>query len=204
MAAGDTAQTICTTALFNLGAAPLSSFQSPVTPLEIQIVSQYQLIVNSELRRKDWTFAIMRTQFTDPATPATPPAFNTYPLPADCIRVLREHHRMEDWHAEPRWWLEGRNVCSRGLHAPNIRYISNLATPAEYDPLFVMVLGYKLALHCAEYTTSSSQKKQDLASLYQGAIAEAGKQNAWEQPQGTTHAPDNSFSWLADRADFRY
>lgn len=203
MASGDTLTTLCSTALFHLGEAPLSSYANPQTPLEQQVVAQYPVILNSELRRRDWIFAIMRTAFSDPSTPAQPPAFNTYVLPTDCVRALRERDR-EGFRSAPEWWIEGRNVCSRLPKAPLIRYISNSVDPSEFDPLFVMVLTYKLALHCCEYVTQSSQKKSDLAGLYQGAITEAGKQNAWEQPEGSTHAPENEFSWLRERSNTLY
>lgn len=198
MSAGDTLTSVCTTALFHLGAAPLSSYASPRTPLEKQIVAQYQTVLNGELRKRAWTFAIARTAFTDAASDAQPPNFNTWPLPADCLRVLREH-KGSQFNFQPTWWVEGRSVCDFKAKAPIIRYISNAVTPDVYDPSFVEAFTLKLAFRCCEYATQSSQKKNDLISDYSAAIVEASKQNAWEKPEGTTHAPDEAFSWLRDR-----
>lgn len=203
MATGDTQQSVCSTALFHLGAAPLSSFTAPVTPLERRLVSQYQNVLNAELRRRPWVFAILRTDFTDAAAPAVPPAFNTWALPADCLRTLRERGP-HSYHVEPDWWVEGRNVCRVSAKAPNMRYISSTVDPSAWDALFVQVFTLKLALQCAEYATQSSQKKQDLASLYTGAMSDAGKNNAWETPEGSTFAPDDAFSWLRDRSNSIY
>ena len=200
MATGDTQQTICTTALFNLGCPPLSSFTSPVTPVEKRIVGEYSNIVRSELRRKAWIFAIKRTAFTDAAAPLGAPLFNTWTLPDDCIRVLR--NRLEGTrHTDPDWWIEGNSVCRHAAQAPLLRYLSSSIDPSLYDSLFVEALAYKLAMKAAELVTQSSQKKEELAQLYSGAISEAGKQNAWEQPQGTQHNRDEDFSWLTSRRD---
>lgn len=201
MSAGDTLTSVCSTALFHLGAAPLSSYENPRTPLEQQITGQYQTVLNGELRKRAWTFAIKRTSFSDAEAPAIPPAFNTWALPGDCLRVLREH-RASRFHFEPTWWLEGRNVCDFSAKAPLIRYITNAVTPDDYDPSFVEAFTLKLAFRCCEYATQSSQKKNDLANDYSAAIAEASKQNAWEKPEGTTHAPDEAFSWLRDRDNY--
>ena len=201
MSAGDTLTSVCSTALFHLGAAPLSSFEAPRTPLEKQIVSQYGTVLNSELRKRAWTFAIKRTDFSDAAAPAPPPAFNMWELPGDCLRVLREH-RASRFHNEPTWWVEGRNICSHAARAPLIRYISNSVTPDIFDPSFVEAFTLKLAFRCCEYMTQSSQKKNDLANDYSAAIVEASKQNAWEKPEGSTHAPDEAFNWLTSRDNY--
>lgn len=201
MSAGDTLTSVCSTALFHLGAAPLSSYENPRTPLEKQITGQYQTVLNAELRKRAWTFAIKRTAFIDAAAAQAAPLFNTWALPNDCLRVLREHSR-SDVRFQPAWWVEGRNVCAHPAKAPSIRYVSNSVTPDTYDPSFVEAFTLKLAFRCCEYATQSSQKKNDLANDYSAAIVEASKQNAWEKPEGTTHAPDDAFSWLRDRDNY--
>lgn len=203
MALGDTETTICNTALFHLGAAPLRDFNNPRTSQEQQTVQQYRVTLNSELRKRAWTFAIARTQFQDAAEDLKGDQFNTWTLPTDCVKLLREHQR-KDISFEPKWWLEGRNVCQHNRKAPKLRYITSNVTPDQMDPLFVEAFALRMALRLCEYVTQSSQKKNDLASLYTSVITDAGKQNAWEQPQGTVHAPDESFSWLFERDTYRW
>lgn len=198
MAQGDTPQTICSTALFNLGKAPLSSFSAPVTPDEKRIVAEYPNIVRGELRRRAWSFAIKRTAFADAETDLPRPKFNTWAIPQDCVRVLR-NPLQGTRHTDPDWWLEGGNICRHSHKAPALRYVSSSIDPELYDTLFVEALSYKLAMKLAELATQSSQKKEELAQLYAGAISEAGKNNAWEQPYGTTENRDKDFSWLTSR-----
>ena len=203
MALGDTQQSILTLALNHLGAPPMSSITNPATPLETQILNYYQPVLNAELRKNDWLFAIKRLEYPDATSAQTDfETPNTWPLPTDCVRVLREQRdRLANSFVSEAtdWWIEGRNICKKSIKGPKLRYISDAVDPSEYDPLFVMALSYRLAIAVCEYATQSTQKENALAQLYTGIISDASKQNSWEDPAGTTEVNKYDYSWISNR-----
>jgi hypothetical protein len=138
----------------------------------------YESVKLAELRKHPWNFAIKRAQL---AANATAPLFtkaNSFPLPADWVRLLPTDP--EDNMNDLDWQIEGRNILTNDDAPLNIRYIYDVTDPNEMDPLFRETFAAKLADATCEEITQSNAKKAEAREVYKDVMAEARKANAIE------------------------
>lgn len=178
---------VCNSALQLVGAARILSL-SDNSPEGRACSVSYDSNRRSELRKHRWNFAIRRVSL---APDATPPAFDytyQFTVPSDCLRILLPNDATLDW------IVEGRKILSNASNVLNLRYISDITDTTQWDAAFYDMLSISLGMDICEKLTNSTGKKTELAAAYKDALAEAKRNNAFEQLPA--QAPDDDY-WLA-------
>jgi hypothetical protein len=117
---------------------------------------------------------------------------NQYAIASTVLRVLE----LEDETPGEHWEVEGRFLLSDRASPINYRYILQLTTYTEYDPLLVSAFAARLAVEVAEELTQSADKRKLALAEYEGILNVAKAQNAREQ---TPSDPIES-EWLTARS----
>ena len=131
----------------------------------------WDIVLDGELTKFPWNFAIKRAQLAKDATGPTWEWNNYYTLPSDFLSLL-------EIKGEPEYELEqnsdGDIAIATDESSPiQIRYISRVSDTGEFDPLFVEALSARLAMEACEEITQSNTKKQILIQEYEAAISMA-------------------------------
>lgn len=203
MGSTTTQTTIANRALQLLGIQRISSLQENSRGARA-INQAYQPVLQSELRKNYWNFAIKRASL--PAA-AVGPSFgksNYYPLPGDflCLappdqifgvsgggtlagnQILAGTPIMTgapivDWQIEQT--PGGQIAIASNQAGPiNIRYVSSAITESQFDPCFDEAFSAALACETCEDITQSNTKLANVSKMYDEAIEIAKKRNAFE------------------------
>lgn len=168
---------ICNLALQKLGAKRITSLTDDSNNAR-QCNACYTTLRDKELRVHPWKFAVTRAVLT-PLADA--PAFDftyAFPLPSDCLRVLLPNRSNLDWQRETQ---DGQQVIlTNDGNSINLRYISRVTDPTQFDVAFIEALASKIAWNCCEQITQSNEKKAVAEKDYKTAISEASKTDAFE------------------------
>lgn len=190
---------ICNIGLGRLAASRVSELNPPRTPLERHCSDGYELWKNSELTKRRWVFALRTLPLVKegPDLAGAVPAFNgglvyRYPVPEDCLRPLRTGPSSAD-----QWTQEGRYLLSSNP-ALVLKYVGR-TKDADLSDEFVDVLGWRVAKECVEFATQSNTKRADIERLYQDAVTEARKNNAFVLGDERTTGDDEAYDWLTAR-----
>lgn len=192
MGSTTTQTTIANRALQLLGSPQISSLQENSRGARA-INRAYQPVLLSELRKNYWSFAIRRASL---AQNAIGPAFGKsfyYPLPPDYLDLAPPD--MNDGSGpggtlssspiitgSPSidWLVEGGQIASNQSPPLLLRYVSSNVTESMFDPCFEEALAAALALNTCEEITQSNSKLAAAGAIYERAIEEAKKRNAFE------------------------
>lgn len=178
---------IANIALINLGETPIASLNDDVKAARLA-ARRYGPVRDAVLRAHPWNCAMARAELAaaEPA-PAWGPS-RSYPLPTDCVRVLR----LQDHAASFR--IEGRRLLTDG--APRILYVRAVTDPNLFDPLLVEAIGARLAADLAHPITQSTTLVQVMWDLYRQKLQEA------RGVDGQEGSPEALIAdvWLAARA----
>lgn len=178
----------CNSALQRLGAASIISLTDNSREARACLVA-YDSNRRDELRKHTWNFAIKRVAISpDLATPAFDYDYQ-FTLPNDCLRVLRPSDSSNEW------VVEGRKILSNNDSTVYLRYIADIEDCTQWDASFYNVASVSLSIDLCETLTQSNTKFSMLNQLYDDAIKEAWKMNAFEA--GPVDAPDDA--WLLAR-----
>ncbi len=194
MGSTTTQTTIANRALQLLGYKPIGSINDNDRGARA-MNRAYQPVLLSELRKNFWSFAIKRAIL---AASTTQPAFgmaNYFPLPGDFV-VLAMPDQITNYcfgaipptpnsNAEYNdWQIENNNgVISIASNQPspiNIRYVSSNVTESMFDYSFAEAMSASLATETCEELTQSNTKLATVAKIYEQAIEDAKKRNAFE------------------------
>lgn len=187
---------IANRALTKLGAKRILSLSDNGTEASV-MNSMFDTVMDAELRRHRWKFAMRRDSL--PAL-ATAPAWGyeyAYQLPADFLALVQVNDLyVRGMKQQAPWTVEGDKILTNWPAPLKVRYIWRVDNVNLLDPLFVEVLACKLAYEACEALTQSPQKRQLAGDEYKFAVAEAVRQDAIENP------PDELQwgSWLDSRA----
>lgn len=180
---------ICNLALQKLGAERITDIDED-SPNARECNACYERLRDRELRRHPWTFAKTRAQ---PAPSANSPLFDytyAFPLPSDCLRVLKPEGRVNlDWK------IESKSILTNDGASIDLSYIRRVTDPNDFDDLFVDALASAMALQMCERITQSNSKKADARADYKTAVNDAKAVNAIEQIPADE--PDDE--WLVAR-----
>jgi hypothetical protein len=153
-------------------------------------------VLDAELRRYRWTFAITRDSL--PAL-ADAPAWGysyKYPLPSDYLALIQVNDiYVRAGNSSALWSVEAGNILTN-IEAPlKIRYIQRVTNPGLFDPMFSEALACKLAMEACETLTQSETKFSRMAEQYKATVLDAQRQASIENP------PDElpQGSWLDAR-----
>jgi hypothetical protein len=153
-------------------------------------------VLDAELRRYRWTFAITRDSLPALAdAPAWGYAYK-YPLPSDYLALVQVNDiYVRAGNSSALWSVEAGHILTN-IEAPlKVRYIQRVTNPGLFDPMFSEALACKLAMEACETLTQSETKFNRLAEQYKVAVLDAQRQSSIENP------PDElpQGSWLDAR-----
>jgi len=177
---------ICNRALQIIGERRITSITED-TPQARDLNVAYEPIRDALLRSYYWSFAIKRAQLAA-SVDAPPFGWNhAFSLPSDCLRLIPD--------LEIDYIVEAKQILADDSGPLEIRYISRVTDPNQFDPIFAESLSAKLAAELAEVRTQSNSKKEFAEQLFKDKIAEARRVNAFEQPAITPQEDD----WVTTR-----
>lgn len=193
---------ICNLALTKLGDNRIISLDDGTEEAD-SLSAIYDLILEDELRKRNWRFSMLRT--TLPALASTP-AFgydNQYALPSGYLRAIQvgeyfvsENLRNHTGDKTPFYTIEN-NMILTDMAAPlKFRYVSSAITPDKYDACFKNAFASRLAYELAEDSTQSNSKRQLAKQDYIDAVNDAVVSGAIEVP---AEKPQDD-SWVLARA----
>ena len=160
------------------------------------INQMYDDVVDAELRRHNWKFALKRSSL--PAL-ADAPAWGfsfQYPLPADFIKLVQVNEFYARTNSQQALWSVERGLILTNLSAPlKVRYVWRVDNPGLFDPLFVEALACRLAMEACETLTQSETKFGRCAEQYKAALSEALRVDSIANPPDELPAG----SWLDSR-----
>lgn len=173
---------IANRALTKLGAdriLALSDTSKEATTLS----SMFDTVLDAELRRHRWKFAIKRDSLNAlVAAPAWGYQY-AYNLPADFLALVQVNDfYVRGLKQKTLWSIESGQILTDFGAPLKVRYISRVSNVTLLDPLFVEVLACKLAYEACESLTQSAQKRQLAGQEYEFAVKEAVRQDAIENP----------------------
>lgn len=175
-------------AITKLGGARITSMNDNNKQARV-MTALWDTVRQAELRKRFWSFALVRT--TLPAL-ATTPAWGfsfAYQLPPDFLRIVQ----VNDYFVDPNlldyrnmddspYAIEGGNILTDFPAPLKIRYVADVTNPGDFDPLFVEAFASKLAYEGCEDLTQSNTKKDTAAKDYVAAVRDAAMTNAIEKP----------------------
>ena len=172
-----TSQTdICNLALDLLSAGTVNDTETPTTATESLLNRWYDQSRRKVLREHPWNFAIKRQEL---AASATAPAFGysaAFPVPADFVRLLRLDSSDGQSLGHTEYEVENGSILIN-TDATSLRliYIYDITDVTKFDPMFVDLLAYEVALSVAFKVTESNTAIQRVAELQKsrGAMARA-------------------------------
>lgn len=197
---GTTKTSIANRALQILGYQPIRDLNENSRGAKA-INRAYDAVLNAILRENFWSFTIKRAIL--PAA-STQPAFgkaNYFILPPDFIMIAPPDQgtsyvlgavpngpipsspnnsvQYNDWQIEA--YPGGGNAIASDQPAPlYMRYVSNAITESDYDPCFSEAFSAMLAVETCEELTQSNTKLQNISKIYDDAINQAKRRNAFE------------------------
>jgi hypothetical protein len=189
--------------LVQLGAARINSLLDNVKAAR-EARAIYEFNRDAEIESHKWKFAIRLASL--PALVDGPVWTTTfrllYQLPNDFLRLemagdLFPGASLTDYRNGPDqdYAIQNGQIATN-LPAPlNIRYVARVTDPTEFDPLFVMVLGYRMGMALAETLTQSTDKAQAAAAAYGSELAQAVKIGAVQDPP----KPIADSQWILSR-----
>jgi len=176
--------------LSKIASSRISRLDPPQSSLERFVAAGYEHWKRSEIAKRRWVFATEANyalakvgELTDTDKPYK------YSLPVDCLRPIRLK-RTE--------WVQRRRYVYSADAALKISYIVNV-DESEFDPLFVEVLACRIAMESVEYVTQSNTKKADAKALYDTAVTEAAKANAFVIGPEDVTSDDEDFPFITAR-----
>ncbi len=188
MGSTTTQTTIANRALQLMGYQSISSLQENSRGAKAMFRA-YQPVLQSELRKNYWGFAIRRAVL--PAD-AAPPAFgkaNYFTLPPDflCIGPPDQSYGVNGGGTRTLkgppindWQIEGLKIATDQPAPLELRYVSSAVTESMFDPCFDEAFSAALAAMTCEELTQSNSKLQSIEQIYEAAIEIAKKRNAFE------------------------
>jgi len=164
---------VCNLALDLLSAGTVSDVENPTTATEEFLSRWYNLTRKRLLREHPWNFATKRASLS---ASATPPPFGftaQYPVPNDFVRLLyvvQNTTQDSELPANPDYYkLEGGNIQTSSQVTDDgvlrIKYIYDIKSVSAFDPMFIELLAYDLAVAIAFKVKEGNTDLQRVAEL---------------------------------------
>lgn len=179
--------------LAKIGQSTVSTLSPPKSETEKTVARSYAQWRDSELMKKRWVFATQIRSLARTDRPKIDGVREGYEFqkPGDVLRIVREKRSL--------WLIRGNKVYS----PYDIETVECICRVDEelFDPLFVEVLACRVAKEMVEPVTQSNEKWEKAQALYEKAILDAGKLNAFLLEPQTLTANDADHTWIAARSD---
>ncbi len=180
---------ICNLALDLLSAGTVRDIENPTDPTEEIMARWYDQSRRKVLREHPWNFATKRAALS---ASETPPPFGysaQYPVPADFVRLLLINYtdnEMDTPAPSTLYKLEGRNILTGSGIADggvlNIKYVYDFETVSQFDPMFIDLLAYEIAVSVAYKISQSNTNIERIAQLHKTRAAMAKAIDGQESP----------------------
>lgn len=167
---------IANAALQKLGTSRIESLTQD-DPNARSMNAAYTRVLEAELRRYRWGFAIKRASIAADSDQTEWGGWNRFSLPNDYLYLIRD----DETGFAVDWRIEGLFIVTADAAPLSIRYVANITDPSFYDSLFREAFACKLALDTCKEITGSSASQQACKQEYDWAIAEAKKAGAIER-----------------------
>ena len=169
-----------------LSAGVVTDINNPSDATEELLARHYELCRKKLLRQHPWNFATKRAVLAaDSNTPAFGYSYQ-FSLPADFIRLLSVCGTDELIVPSNMYQMEGNKILIFDTYsdagALNIKYIYDMKTVSGFDPLFISLLSYELALAIAYKVTDSNTNVQRISELRKELSALARAIDGQERP----------------------
>lgn len=185
MAASNVA--IANLALQKLGADRIESLTQD-HPNARSMNACFERVLEAELRRYDWAFAITRASLAADASDTLWGGWNRFPLPNDYLRLLLDDESLGvvDWRIEGKYEPGAEPelcIVTKDAAPLDIRYIARVTDPNAYDALFIESFACKLAVQTCKEITGSTGAVQEIRDQYKVAINEAKRLGSIERAE---------------------
>jgi len=155
-----------------LGESPISSISNPSNTNERLVARNYEQVVQEELAKRRWSFAIQHPSLPADPSASHPARKNAFFLPPDILRILRP--QLSDW-------IVQRPYLYSDEAAPLTVTCIKRVDESEFDPLFNPVVGAALALRLTQTVSGSAEQAQEAREQYRVAVREAAASNAFQR-----------------------
>lgn len=182
-------------AIANLAATTIGTAARLTTPgddttLGRAVASVWEIERQAALRDGAWNFAMRRANLPQLAEAPVNGFSARFELPADCIRLIEIYELRRD-----EWQVEARAINADTTGPLKIRYLADIAEPAEFDPLFAKAFALRIACAIGNRIAGSSFKEELNWEKYRQALAEARRVDAMENPP----IQQAESSWIENR-----
>lgn len=150
---------ICNRALIRLGADTITSITDNTKEARLLNIL-YDQVRRELLRLHPWNFAVKRVILA--SDPDSAPDFDFYyafPLPSDCIRILKVANNDYSYKIENGYMLSN-------VDAPEVIYIADITDTSVYDSLFSTMFSLRLSSEIAYNLTNNSSLAAQLVDEY--------------------------------------
>lgn len=172
---------ICNMALSHLGQRDVQNIASPTSDSERVCALWYDVTRQGLLREYVWRFAKARKTISRVGSGEFDWT-SAYQLPNDFLRLLSINGEREVFQTQ-HYDVEGRNLLLNGNNPSiDIRYVRDNTNVGEWDPLFKIMLSYKLAMAMAYKFTLKKGLTEDLSKRIAECEPKAATVNAQERP----------------------
>lgn len=165
-----------------LGEPPITSISNPTVTNERLVARNYEQVVEEELAKRRWLFAIQHPALQADPSASHPARKRAFHLTPDILRVLRP--RLSDW-------IIQRPYLYTDEAAPLTVTCIKRVSESEFDPLFNPVVGAALALRLNNSITGSAETYKEAKDHYRTAVAEARLANAFQR--GPVDVPEGGW-----------
>jgi hypothetical protein len=181
---------ICNLALAELGARRITSYESDTTVEAKACRLHLDHVIDTLLERHQWNHATKHDTLSKLSTVPNPEWTEAYQLPSDFIRLIRVSVG-SSLNSLQNFALEGRNILTIGEgDTLPIVYVSNDIPVAQWSPLFIDAVVYKLAAKIAgDVTQNPSLADGALNKLESLALPVAQTADARQTLSGENFGP---------------
>lgn len=146
---------LCNLALAELGARRITSYESDTSVEAKACRLHLDHVIDTLLERHQWNHATKSVSLSKLLTVPNPEWSEAYQLPGDFIRLIRVSIG-NSLNSLQNFALEGRNILTLGEgDTLPIVYVSNDIPVAQWSPLFIDAVVYKLAAKIAGDVTQN-------------------------------------------------
>lgn len=148
------------------------------THLSRSVRAVWDLERRAAIRDHSWNFAMARA-----ALPRVADASDLYPfgfayrIPADAVRLVEVMGLRRDAYE-----LQGDLILSDAAAPLRIRYLRDMAEPAQWDDMFAKAFAMRVAWQIADRITGDPNRVQLAERKYRDALSEAKRVDARENP----------------------
>jgi len=181
---------ICNNALIDLGEEAITSLSDNTKAARL-CNQRWPAVRDAVLRAHPWNCATVQDELAASAAPAGWQYEASYPLPADCLRVLSVCVGEAPVEA---WEVQSSAILCDEPGPLQVAYIVRIDDPRLFDPLLCEALTARLSATLAYPITASTALAQSFWGMYDDKLREARGVDAREAAPISAPAPT---TWLS-------